>query len=463
MRWVLSAGVALTALVSACGDDSSSPTPMTNSTASSTPGATVSPTLSVSPSPTPDPNLIRWAPDIELPDDMALIIEPGCWACDGPGGGPSVRVYRDSTGVRTEQLFTGFENNLPRVTYDSPSGPQEALANMTGGAATEDASVMAVGFCAKGGCEFSNGLGGTFDPESEGVAFRSMDGGVTWQEIGTGGPVFSVAGALADGRVLIATGDRDDGQSHYSLLPDNTPVTAPVVGAYPVTLSNEILWETNDGRLLLADGTPIFTALYPNDYVYYGSIAGAFRGPRDGDLLVSWMLPVPTPRPDNYVDQFALAEIRVVDGQATIARQSKIDGYLAAIGWWSTKDDRAVITIVPEDATHSYSNQSPLPAIVDLRAGTFSLIPGPFKSDMPGYSSLGRTIVHAVQTGPFARVTGTGSCLNIRTDPSVSGTVLTCAADGVLLRETSDVGAGWVSVMTTGGTQGWASAAFLER
>lgn len=91
------------------------------------------------------------------------------------------------------------------------------------------------------------------------------------------------------------------------------------------------------------------------------------------------------------------------------------------------------------------------------------MIPGPFKSDTPGYSSLGRTIVHAVQTGPFARVTGTGSCLNIRTDPSVSAEVLTSMADSVLLRETSDVSDGWVSVMTPGGTQGWASLSFLQR
>ena len=88
------------------------------------------------------------------------------------------------------------------------------------------------------------------------------------------------------------------------------------------------------------------------------------------------------------------------------ARQWEIDGYLATVGWWSAKDDRAIISIVPEDATHSYSNQTPLPAIVDLRTGMFSLMPGPFKSDITRYSTLGRSIVHAVQTGPFARVTG---------------------------------------------------------
>jgi hypothetical protein len=82
-------------------------------------------------------------------------------------------------------------------------------------------------------------------------------------------------------------------------------------------------------------------------------------------------------------------------------------------------------------------------------------------------SSLGRTAVHAVQTGPFARVTGTGSCLKVRAEPSLSGEVLTCAADGVLLRDTGDTrttdGAEWVSVMTPAGTPGWASAAFLQR
>lgn len=143
----------------------------------------------------------------------------------------------------------------------------------------------------------------------------------------------------------------------------------------------------------------------------------------------------------------------------TLSRQWEIEGYLWTIGSWSSKDDRAIISIQAPGSEYG----TPLPAILDLDTGSYSLIPGPFKSDQPGWSSLGRTAVHAVQTGPFARVTGTGSCLNIRTDPSVSAEVLTCMADGVLLRETSDVSAGWMSVITPGGTQGWASLAFLER
>ena len=145
---------------------------------------------------------------------------------------------------------------------------------------------MAASFCIKGGCTFSNGLGGSFDPSSEGVAYRSLDGGITWQEIGRGGPVFGVNGVLADGRVLLASGVQDDGKWHYSLLPDHTPVEPPAGGVEPVTVSNETLWKTNDGRLLLSDGTPIFTApngdSNPND----GSVIGSFKGPQDGEALV---------------------------------------------------------------------------------------------------------------------------------------------------------------------------------
>jgi hypothetical protein len=168
-------------------------------------------------------------------------------------------------------------------------------------------------------------------------------------------------------------------------------------------------------------------------------------------------------RPEGYIDRWGIGQIDINNDSATTVRQWEIDGYLWTIGWWSYKDDRAVVSFYPEDADYG----SPIPAILDLSAGIYNLIPGPFESNQPGYSSLGRTAVHAVQVGPFARVTGTGSCLNVRAEPSLSGQVLTCMSDGVLLQDMEDArdadGQTWVRVMTPGHMQGWASAGYLER
>ena len=458
MRWVLSAGVAIVALVSACGDDSSSPTPTPSGTANATTSA-ASP-LTASASPTPNPNLITRGPDIDFPDDTAMIIENGCWGCEG---GPSdlVRMYKDPSGsVRSEFLLSAVQSGLPRVTYNSPSGEAyDFPAPISGSAMTQDASVIAVSFCIKGSCEFS-GLG-DFKADSVGVAFRSLDGGITWQEVGRGGPVFRVDAVLADGRVLVGHGSQDDGVVDYALLPDNTPVQAPSDGAYPVTSWNEIFWGMNDGRLLRADGTVFLNPLTPDIYTYYRSVTGSLDDSGKGSALVFWEIPMPGTgaRPDGYIDRWAIAELGPVGGQTEIVRQWEIDGYLWTIGAWSPKDDRAIISFYPEDSDH----QSPVPAIVNLDTREYNLIAAPFKSEHPGMSSLGRTAVRAIQTGPFARVTGTGSCLNIRTDPSLTAAVLTCAADGVLLRDTGQTNGDWVVVMTPGRVPGWASLSFLER
>jgi hypothetical protein len=121
-------------------------------------------------------------------------------------------------------------------------------------------------------------------------------------------------------------------------------------------------------------------------------------------------------------------------------------------------------------SVHVYvdGRMTPFPALVDFATGTFSLISDPFASaERPEFSTLGRSTVHAVQIGPFARVTGTNSCLRVRAAPSLSGEVLACMADGVLLQDAEDTvdadGQTWARVMTLGGVQGWASAGYLER
>lgn len=104
-----------------------------------------------------------------------------------------------------------------------------------------------------------------------------------------------------------------------------------------------------------------------------------------------------------------------------------------------------------------------LPTLIDLDAGLIHPITDPFLG--PDWKG-GRSLVRAVLPGPFARVVGTGDCLNVRAAAGMATQVLACAAAGVLLRdmgETQEVdGMTWLRVVTPAGVEGWASTQYLQ-
>jgi hypothetical protein len=249
------------------------------------------------------------------------------------------------------------------------------------------------------------------------------------------------------------------GKPHYTLLPENTPLTPPVEGSWPITTMNEILWQTPDGnRLVMSDGTEFFTLQDGTLYVYGRRVLGDFTGLDKGSALVSWHIP------SSVGDLYRIATLDVGGGMTSVSRL--LEGSAVwTLGWWSPKEDLAIISIVPEAPPDD--SRAPVPGILNLSTGEYSPIIGPFVTDERPYHPYGRTLVDAVQVGPFALVTGTNSCLRVRAAPSLSGEVLACMADGVLLRDMEDTvdadGQAWARVMTPGGVQGWASAAYLER
>jgi hypothetical protein len=373
---------------------------------------------------------------------MAMIIETGCWGCDGPPTG-IVRAWKAPDGqIRIERIL-GYEPNSPNVV--DIDGNRLAAGAIRSISSTQDGSVMAVSICIQGTCAL-DGLD-AFDPNSITAIFRSTDGGVTWQEVVRRGPVAGTAGVMTDGQLLVGNSlDAQGLSTEYSLFPGDTPITPPTGAVHPVVAGDAILWATADERLIRTDGSD-FLQLPPDPNSQYPAawVVGNIADPDKGSAIVHGY--------DSHSQQY----LRKVDGHGATAQSFTIDG-IAYVSTWFPKDSRVVLSITPQPG----GGGPPVPAFLDVDTGVFNLIREPFQ-DRDSQTGTGRTIVHAVQIGPFARVTGTGSCLNIRTDPSVSAEVLTCMADGVLLRESSDVSAGWVSVMTPGGTQGWASAAFLER
>jgi len=109
-----------------------------------------------------------------------------------------------------------------------------------------------------------------------------------------------------------------------------------------------------------------------------------------------------------------------------------------------------------------------VPAIFDLEAGEAHPLAGPFQ-ELP---LSGRNYIRAIVHGPFARVVDTGACLNVRAEPAMAepamaASVLACAADSVLLRDTGETreveGTAWRRVVTPAGVEGWASSQYLER
>jgi hypothetical protein len=280
---------------------------------------------------------------MDFPEDTAMIIEKGCWGCDS-GPGPLVRVYRDPLGaIRTEELFTDLASRYPPRTYDNGSGngPQEYPAAVTSYDATPDGSVIVAALCLQGACE-TGGLFG-WDTNSVAAIVRSYDGGVMWQEIGRGGPVYEVSAVLANGQAIVVTATEQAGKETYYLLPGGAELQPPPGGVSPITVSNQILWNTNDGRLLFSDGGVFFAPPDADLNRYFQSVRGSISdGLEKGSVLAYWNLPMPLPRPNGYVDRFAIAELAVTDGKIIVSRQWEIDGYLWSIGSWSPKDDRAI-------------------------------------------------------------------------------------------------------------------------
>src|SRR5574341_484593 len=138
----------------------------------------------VTPSPEPTPSPTARPPDlfggvevrdlvlsdsIDLPADTGLIIETGCWQCDGPITGLA-RVYRGPDGqVRTETLLSLDSLGLPPHV-----GEWEHY--ITGLAAREDGSEIVVTVCTSSYC---GGLGYR-KPDAREALYSSADGGVTW-------------------------------------------------------------------------------------------------------------------------------------------------------------------------------------------------------------------------------------------------------------------------------------------
>ncbi|UCH86649.1 MAG: SH3 domain-containing protein [Dehalococcoidia bacterium] len=401
---------------------------------------------------------LRVGEETELPDNAALVIETGCWGCDGPAES-FLRVYRDPSGhIRTDTLLTIDDLGLPPRLVTTAEGMQEEPPSITGFATRPDGSEMVVSVCVREFCG-SGGLD-AWSPNSKTAFFRSTDGGVTWQEFGELDVGSSVIGFVREGVVLVSSWQAEMAPAYFSLFPSGETVQTPsgVTSwwAFPLP-GGDLLWPADDGRLLHSDGS-VF-AVVPTDPWRLSWVPRINHDPTGTRFTLEWVLDnagSPSYQVRHYIGIFR------TDSRL---EQAFSLSELLFVGPWSGPDLLGNIAISASQLTTPIpqSFAGTLPTLIDLDAGLIHPITDPFLgSDWKG----GRSLVRAVFLGPFARVVDTGSCLNVRAEPGSAAEVLACAADGVLLRDMGETqetdGMTWLRVVTPAGVEGWVSRQYLQ-
>lgn len=454
MRWLLA--VVLFAVVASCGSEAGRGEP--SITAHQTTPAVTQQTATPSPAPSPAPAQgieMHQAGERPFPEGMAMIIGTGCWGCDAWGPDQLIRVYRDPTGsVRSEVILdpTALGYGPREVGGVFPS---EAPPFINGVAMTENASLMFASVCIKLSCA-PRGLDEWF-ADSVTVVLRSDDGGITWEEIHRGGPALAVIGIAGD-QALVANYQQPEGPAEFSLLPSATPLVPPadIGNNYPLAAFGQVFWRTGDGRLLRGDGSEFLHAPdFGFEETYIDRVLGVGTvGDDKGSGVVQWTTHSLGDARTN------VAPISLRGGAAGLGPPL----YSRRITYAAAYDPKANGLLMSVEFPGGLVG-GPVPAFLDLETGEYQVFSDPFRS--PGFQpQSARYVVYAGRYGPFARVVDTGACLNVRAAPSLTGEVLDCAADGVLLVhdfETADAdGITWLRVSTPGGTIGWAATGFLE-
>jgi hypothetical protein len=353
-------------------------------------------------------------PEAAFPDGVALIVEQGCVQCDVPPRG-YVRMYRGQNGqVRTDPLPKEWRGH--------------AITRYITG---RDGGLMASSVCTRGDC---GGLSAA-SPDARSTIIWSRDAGVTWQQVGEFDGTYIALAVTAEGVVVgrLAQGTVEE----LWVLPSGRTLQRPpgAGGSWPYILalrSGELVWRSADGRSLLRSNGDRLADLGRSGDVRPDGLIEERSG---GRFAVEW---------SEY--PYVYLGIWSQPGMPERVFSQRFWGVAQLSGWLTPT------TLI--GTPHSDLIQTAA-AIYDIERGIASPL------------QIGGSRVLAVMPGPFARVMGTGSCLNVRAEPAADARVLDCAADTVLLRdlgtvhETGDVT--WLRVATPAGVEGWVSSHFVER
>ncbi|MGE3075249.1 MAG: SH3 domain-containing protein [Dehalococcoidia bacterium] len=446
---ILVAVVVVSALVSACSGGRSKPQPTetaTQGTTQATVGATAVATT------TPDIDAVfgvvvtqlKRGDPVPLPKGIVLYARDGVW--EGASGNLT-RYYVDAAGhFRSDDLIVSKFGEDPR-----------ALRRAFGTGVDDLWAEICHGSC----------YGGP-DPVT---TIRSEDGGITWQTVfeannlgryvlGSYGVEVVVREWAAPGPLKLSRGMIGGALTSVAVA-TNIPADADAIAASGVPGVPILVYSADKLTVWNVEtGAVVAKVPLPNPFQHL-SIQGFSPGSDGNRLMMTWYGPGSSPNWDWYFGEFDLrtgefshlAKARIADGMSP----------LYGLQWLSPT--RAIARVgfnikdyVPGGADYLGPG---IPAIIDF--GTGVVTPIAEFVDQIG-AKAGGPIPLFVQLGGFAIVKTGGDCLNIRETPALSGTILGCYADRVILAMGGAEPSGtWLPVLTPDGQQGWASAEFLEQ
>jgi len=327
--------------------------------------------------------------------------------------------------------------------YTTPSGSEwegDLLANLPEGqpwslVASEDYGVIAVANCLKSFC----GGYGVPAADSEGELLVSEDRGSSWRNLGPL-PRYSDLVGVIDGKVLVATSPEERKVDYTLHIYPGGEAVRREPNAYPlVAQDGGLAWRRDDGAMV--DGTGAVT-WRPTRGEYHRLL----RLNSDGSTWETWQ------------GTAADGQRRYLGRVGQAGELERVFSWDADIwfGLWAGDNlTGGNVYLAQPTASNPYGFLFP-GMTVDLDAGVIHPIAG---FDEPGRTAF----LGNVAPGPFARVRGTGSCLNVREGASLSASAIACFADGTLLRLAGRAEKEWLEIETPPGTTAWAATEFLER
>ncbi len=450
IRFLYPAALSVLVLLVGCSGDEdrdASPTLTTSPTPSA---GTRTPTPSVT-TPLNRPELLSDVPidvlrvgeDLRFPPDVAIITLLGCTNCDGPAYGIG-RIYRDEPeGVVVEPLMWTSNSHLGLEGPENSLGLPAAPANQNryaiiGAAADPTGAEIIAGVCCVGGST---------------ILYRSTDGGITWaiylEMAGAHSPYLIVG----PGRVLVGP-YAFGGQVPYQIVPGGEVIQPPEGALWPTLIDGEVAWIADGGESIRTSDAVLIDASDPGDVTLYAPVFGPERG----------VMTIYQYQSQGYGADYYLAEL---NQDYSIARAYRSPDAYVGEGFWL--DNRQYFTLAPflQDSDRiagqpyvgSFSGLL-VPAIIDMETGEVHGIAEVAEASQ----ALSARGILSLRTGSFARVAGTGTCLNVRAAATTYAEVLACAADNVLLTvvEPDQPGSDWLHIMTPGGVVGFVSRDYIE-